>query len=355
MDYMTLTELSYYSRKLLPFVLIFFIVFLTFFYMIKLLFVYLGGTKKMGIYTNTVFGKIKKPFVKDTSSSARFSFTLDTVEGEPVTATDSAKIFFLPPSAARFGYREKIYLMAKAFSFNTEFVKHKLVDKEGSFSDLNQSLSIDITNFNFTYKYKFEKKPDLFINATIPGKTVAENKAVDFLKMVGRYPDELAKGKLNTIFLNYNPQTDELNVSKRPQEANIVEVDLYRPDIDAVPQTIPIVAPKYFTSQNYVVMVFQGKDYKILKSQIRFFEKSDEQVGVYPLKDGNLAWSQLKEGKGIVVQTPKNEGPIVVKKMFMGYLDPDVYQDYLAPVYVFLGENNFVSYVSAVKDEYLSE
>lgn len=352
---MTLTELSYYSRKLLPFVIIFSIVFMAFFYMIKLLFVYLGGTKKAGVYTNTAFGKIKKPFVKDASSSASFSFTLDTVEGEPVTATDAAKIFFLPPSATRFGYREKIYLMAKVFGFNTEFVKHKLVDKEANFSDLYQNLNIDITNFNFSYKYKFEKNPGLFTNTTIPEKSVAENKAIDFLKSVSRYPDELSKGKLNTIFLSYNPQTDEFSVSKRPQEANMIEVDFYRPDIEGTPQNIPIVSPKYFNSQNYVLMVFQDKDYKILKAQVRFFEKSNEQVGVYPLKDGNLAWSQLKKGKGIVAQTPKNQGPIIIKKMFMGYLDPDIYQDYLAPVYVFLGENNFVSYIPAVKDDYLED
>jgi len=351
---MTLTELSYYSRKALPFVAIFCVVFLILFYIVKLLFIYLGSQNTVSDYTNTVFGPLKIPELKEASPSSGFNFTLDTVEGEPVTATNTAQIFLLPPSAARFGYRDKIYLMANTFGFDTSVIKHKLVDKTATFIDNQQSLDIDISNFNFSYAYKYQGKSDLFANATVPAEDVAQNIATDFLKSVNRYPDELAKGKLNTIYLHYDPQADSLVVTKRPQEANIVEIDLYRPDVDAVPQPLPIVSPKYFKSQNYVIMVFHGKDFKILKAQVRFFEKSDEQVGIYPLKTGNSAWDQLKNGEGLVILTPVKQGNITIKKMFLGYLDPDVYQDYLQPVYVFLGDS-FVSYVPAVQDSFLSK
>jgi hypothetical protein len=39
--------------------------------------------------------------------------------------------------------------------------------------------------------------------------------------------------------------------------------------------------------------------------------------------------------------------------MFFGYLDPDTEQDYLEPVYIFLGDNNFVAYVAGIDDKYL--
>jgi hypothetical protein len=39
--------------------------------------------------------------------------------------------------------------------------------------------------------------------------------------------------------------------------------------------------------------------------------------------------------------------------MFLGYYDPDIYQKYLQPVYVFLGNNGFVAYVPAIKEEYV--
>lgn len=355
---MTLTELSYWSRKFLPFIVIGFILFLIVFYALRLTFLYLG-LKKPTLYTNTIFGPIKKPYIANATSSAQFSLSLDTIEGEPISATRTAKIYFLPEAATRFGYREKIYLIANTFGFNTQIVRHQLDGKEARFSDFAQDLSVDITNFNFTYKYKFEKNAALFAGAISPSKEVAENKAVDFLKTVGRYPDELATGKRNVIYLKYDPITNEISETQRVSEANMVEVDFYRPDVEADPSPMTIVSPAYFNSQNYVIMVMKEKDYnkefKILRAQVRFFEKSDAQVGIYPLKTGDVAWQQLKDGKGIVVSTPKNLQKVVIKKMDIAYFDPDVYQEYLQPVYFFLGENNFVAYVPAVLDSYSTD
>jgi hypothetical protein len=102
-------------------------------------------------------------------------------------------------------------------------------------------------------------------------------------------------------------------------------------------------------------MAFYNGGAKVLRAQIKFFEKSEEQIGVYPLKTGDAVWTELKEGKGMVVSDIKNQKDITIKKMFLGYLDPSVYQDYLQPVYVFLGANNFVAYVPAVSNDFLTE
>jgi len=347
---MTLTEVSYYSRRFAPVAILFFLIFLIFFYALKLLFIALQGPTREIVYTNPVFGNIKKPFVKEASSSGGLSFTLDTVEGQPVTASEAAKVYFLPASTTRFGYREKIYLIAKTLGFDTALIKHRLIDKGAVFADSRQKVSIDITNFNFSYQYNFENDPKVFENTIIPSQTEITNKSIDFLKNVGRYPDELAKGKTNIIYLTYDQKNRTFTPVERPQEANTIEIDFYRPDIDG----FPIISPTYFNSQNYVIMVFYDGGMKVLRSQIKFFEKSEAQIGTYPLKAGDEAWSELKEGKGIMVTDAKNQIDISIKKMFLGYLDPSVYQDYLQPVYVFLGEN-FVAYIPAVANKFLTE
>lgn len=348
---MTLTEISYYSRKFAPVAILFFLVFLIFFYAIKLLFIALQGPVKNVVYTNTVFGRINKPFVKEASSSGGLQFTLDTVEGQPVTASEAAKVYFLPASTTHFGYRDTIYLTAKTLGFNTQLVKYRLVDTDAVFTDTKQKATIDITNFNFTYQYDFENDPTVFNNILIPSESEITNKAIDFLKTVGRYPDELATGKTNLIYLTYNGAAKSFSTTDRPQLANAVEIDFYRPDIDGFP-TIP---PNYFNSQNYVIMVFYDGGMKVLRSQIKFFEKSTEQIGVYPLKTGDIAWSELKEGKGMVVSDTKNIKDVTIKVMRLGYLDPSVYQPYLQPIYFFLGTNNFVGYVPAVRNDFLTD
>ena len=93
---MTLTEVSYYSRKLLPFAIIAFLMFLIFYYAIQVFFLYLESQKPKQIVIRDEFGKIKRPMVPNTFIGTNYNFSLDTVEGQPINATDSAQIFFLP-------------------------------------------------------------------------------------------------------------------------------------------------------------------------------------------------------------------------------------------------------------------
>ncbi|MBI3620529.1 hypothetical protein HY214_05315 [Candidatus Roizmanbacteria bacterium] len=352
---MTLTEVSYYGRKLLPFVFIFFLIFIALFYIVRITFLYSQKTKTTPLFIKPTFGKIAAPVIKNATASGQFNFTLDTIEGVPVTATPSANVFFLPEQATRFGYREKIYLMAKTIGFDTENVKHKLVDKVATFTDDRQKLTIDITNFNFSYEYKYATDAAVFVNARIPERTAIEESATGTLKALGRYPEELSKGKTNIVYFAYNALSNTLGVTTKPNEANVVEVDYYRPDIDAFPQALSVVSPKYFTSQNYVILVFNDSGAKILKAQVRFFEKSPDQVGVYPLKTGDEVWNNLKAGKGSIISTSLSQGSVTIKKMFLAYFDPDEYQQYLQPVYVFLGDNDFIAYVQALSSLYLGD
>lgn len=304
------------------------------------------GNKTTTVYTNPIFGKVSLPEIPKSSSSAGLKFTLDTIEGTPVTATDTAKVFFLPQYNPRFGYSEKIYLIAKSFGFNTEIVKHSLVGKIATFTDEEKTLRVDISNFNFKFDRKIDNNLFSSPQITIPTKTVIENKAIDFLKKIGRYPDELGKGTTNVIYLKLNSVNQNFVNVEKSSQAQLVEVDFYRPDIEGY----QIVTPRYFNSQNYVIMLFQGNDFQIINSRIAFFEKSEEQVGTYWLKTGEEAWSELNSGKGLVVAGTQGQENIVIKSMKLGYFDPDIYQNYLQPVYVFLGEGDFVGYVPAVKN-----
>ena len=347
---MTLTELSYYSRKYAPYAVLAFLVFMIFFYIVKLSLIYIQGKKPQTTYINPIFSKIEALEIKEATPSSDFTFTIDTIEGQPVTATAAARVYFLPKEIPGFGYREKIYIMAKSLGFDTDSVVPKLNDSEAVFNDGKQKLTVDIANFNFKYEYNFDNNPEVFDGVVNPEAKTAETKAVNFLNSIGRYPEELSRGKTNSVYWFYNKDVRQSVVLDKGDGANMIEVDFYRPDINEY----PAVSPKYYNSQNYVLMVFYEGGYKILRAQTAFFAKSNEQIGVYPLVTGNKAYEDLVAGKGMVILAPKDNKSIVIKKMFLGYYDPDFYQQYLQPVYVFLGENNFVAYVPAVSEEYLT-
>jgi len=289
---------------------------------------------------------VSQPELRQSSSSGGLKFTLDTIEGTPVTSTDSAKVYFLPQFNPRFGYSEKLYLIAKSFGFDTETIKYKLNDRIATFNDAEKTLTVDISNFNFKFdrvvNNELYSSPDI----TIPTKSAIQTKATDFLRQIGRLPDELSKGAVNVVYLRYNPINQNFANVEKSNQAQLVEVDFYRQNVD----DYQIVTPKFFNSQNYVIMLFQGDEFQVLKSQVAFFEKSEEQIGTYFLKTGNEAWQELNEGKGFVVAGTQGQENIAIKSMKLGYFDPDIYQNYLQPVYVFLGEGDFVGYVPAVKN-----
>lgn len=350
---MTLTELSYYSRRFLPFGIICFIVLLIFYYAITLFFVFLDSSKPHTVFIDPVFGKIKQPTIQNVISAKPSGYILDTIEGQPVTATESAKVFFIPDAKARINFRQKINAMATTLGIDVTSADYILEgEKDAHFRQASQEAIIDITNFNFSYQYSIRDDVELFLNTSMPERTQVEERAKEFLRSLDQYPEDLAKGKTNFIYSHYDPLTGSLAVVESPNDANMVEVDFYRPDVEI----FPIVSPKYFNSQNYVVMVFHNDEPKVVKAQVKFYKKSEEQVGIYPVKTGDIAWEQLKTGKAIYASWDGNMGDKArISKMFLGYLDPDIYQEYLQPVYVFLGKDNFVAYVPAIDDNYFTK
>lgn len=355
---MTLTELSYYSRRMLPFGILFVLLILILFYSFRIL-LFLNGPSKseQKVITKLFPGeKIQAPVITDASPAAGIAFSLDTIEGRPTTATLSAEIFVLEPVTTKFGFREKILLMAQTFGIDTDATKYKINDKDATFQDESHELSIDISTFNFYYQYDMQKDPELFVNTTIPSDEEIIRSAADFLKRADKYPSDFAQSKPSIIYYTYDPVTTELKISDVPDSTtNMIEVDFFRPDIEAIPTNLSTVTSKFPNSQNYVAMVFKDQDVKVLKAQVKYFETSKEQVGIYPLKTGDEAWEQLQSGKASVVNGAPNVKDVTIKKMFLAYYDPQVYQPYLQPVYVFIGSDNFVGYVPAVMDELLTK
>jgi len=249
---MSLTDLSYYVRKFAPFAMFAFVVVLIVFYLFKLLFLLFSLNQPKVVNINPIFKEIKPLFLKkDATTSAGFTFTLDTVEGRPVTATESAQVFLFPPSKFQFDYLPKVYLMAKMLGFDTEVVKHKLIDNEAVFQDGVQRLAIDINTYNFRYDYDFRKDSGLVESATKPDSESSKNTAINFLRSIDKYPDELARGDITLINMFYDKTSSSAGVVTDPRESNMIEVDFYRQKVD---EYLPM-SPTYINSQNYVMIM----------------------------------------------------------------------------------------------------
>ncbi len=351
---MSLTEASYYFRKIAPFAILGAIVVFIIYYGIQLVILLIQlqqpPATPVSQIVNPVFGAIPRPIILDSTPSAGLTYILDTIDGVTVSASPAANVYFLPKAPARLGFKENVFLMAKNLEINTELANYERQGDKAVFTDAKNSFVVDVNSYNFDYEYLYlANENERLAEAYIPSTETINEKAVEILSKVGRYPAELARGKRNIVYLAFNPQTDELTVVDKPENANLVEVDFYREDIDS----LPAASPRYFNSPNYLVLLFDNQGHKVVKAKVSFFERSTEQIGVYPLKNGDQAWEDFTAGNGYIVSGGEGLSQINIKRMFVAYFDPDVAQDYLQPIYVFMGENNFVGYVPALTNEYL--
>ena len=351
---MTLTEVNYYIRKFFPVIVILILVFAILFFAGQLLLTYLASQQSAPpvvtalLATNEVFGKIKPPIIPKSKSSEIYTYVLDTLDGTANVeeASPAAQVYFLPKERPTFGYVPKIHLMAKEVGFNTDGLNYKTSDGVATFDDGKRKLAVDIGNYNFTFDFVLTKE-DIKLNpSSPPTKENIQSKASDLLQGMNRYPSELSQGKTNIIYLYFNSENQQISTLESVEGANMAEVDYYRPDI----RGYPVVTSTYYNSPHYVLFGFNESENLLIRAQVKYFEKSDDKIGLYPLKSSEQAFQDLQSGKGYVVSTGQENGEIKIKKIFMAYYDPDVYQEYFQPVYVFLGDNRFVAYVAAVAD-----
>ena len=348
---LTLTGVSNAIKKYGPYVVLGILSFFILYYSIKIGIIIYKAQKEPEVIYNPIFGVIKKPTIKNSSNSAGLKFSIDTIEGKPVTTTASANIYFIPIPETKFGYRNRLFFMAQNFGIIDPISKYKLIDKNAEFTDEFQKLEIDIRNLNFSYEYFYQNEPELFDDTVIPTNEEAEKEAIEFLNTIDKYPIEFKDAKIQVKFYFFNKEKKTITQVKRNLDANIVKVYFTRPEVDST----TFVSKDYPDSHNFVSMIPLRGEYKIISAQIKYFDRSTEHFGIYPIKAADEAYKELKKGKGIVTKNLSDLKKITIKKLFIAYFDPDDYEEYFQPVYVFQGNGDFAAFVPAITNEYLSD
>lgn len=258
------------------------------------------------------------------------------------------------------GFREKAGVLAKALQFDEVTTTTKLDTASDTYTlvDRTKRLVVDIDNFNYTYSQDFDEETRQFLaRLVMPNEEKIISKGQEILRSLNRYPPDLAQGIQTISFIAYKDASGSAQASAEivqdPQSANMVAVDFFPPKIN----DIDTVTEDFVSSPNRVVFIPQGgaNDF-VVKAQVEIFERSEEQISDYPLKTGDQVFQDLHAGKGFFIQGMESingKNLIKIKKMYLAYLIPGLYTTYIQPVYVFIGEDNFVAYVPAVSDAWI--
>lgn len=357
---MTLTEVSYYTRKFAPYAAMGFL-FMLFLYFALNLLITLNARKPVEITYSTLFGPLPQLQIKAATPEAYPNFYIDTLSGKPQlqdekgeikTATDSAQVFLLPMPKSRTTSSDRVILTARKLNMEltSTGLPYTLTGDTATMEAKGKRLSVNIRNFNFTY----EDAPGPY-GPTEKNEQEIITDAINHFVNLGRYPGELAQGDKKVTYLFYDDKTQEYHVLPLAEikNANAFEVNFYRPALNG----LPTVTERYNTSPTYVVLTYVEGKPRVVKSQIAFYERFESpEAAIYPLKSVEQAFNELVEGKGkIIFYNPKEE-TVPVQQIHLAYFEDSEYQEYLQPVYVFTNnKQTFIAYIPAISDAYVKQ
>lgn len=294
------------------------------------------------------FGKL--PSIKfpppegETTPSARPSFILETIEGGPPVASSTGTVFFMSKKAPNL----LSLIRARQFASQLGFKQEPQAESETTYrwqdsENPLRTLRVDIITGNFKINYDYSADQTLFSEKNLPTGEQAVNEATNFLQNLGLYSPSLTNGETKVSYwqLVNNNFIQTTSISN----ADVVRVDLARENILG----LKLFSPS--PTQELIYFIFSGNRQagkRVLEASYKFWEIESEQRATYPLKTAAQAWEELKGGGGFLAQVNPNVEKVVVRKIYLAYFYPEEYQNFLQPIFVFEGDQNFLGFVPAV-------
>ncbi|MDO8573232.1 MAG: hypothetical protein Q7R77_00595 [Candidatus Daviesbacteria bacterium] len=276
------------------------------------------------------FGQLPPPdFPKGNVSSSNFSYSLDTTTGGlPKIGVDAGfekiiKVYFVNQTFATLLSPDKSQALAE--KFNIVLLPEILSETKYKFNDRNKSLLVDLDTGNFSYSN----------GATISGQQTLDDDSKlvsDFkqiLSSLGISKEDIEKSR-NKVIRSEN-KTAQISLWPAPFDNK----SIFSPDFE-----------KSLINATVVGSADELDNY--LSLNFTYYQIDTSTFATYLLKTPQVAFDDLKLGKGIITVEPKNPR-VSISSVSLGYYLPENYSPYLQPIYIFEGQN-FVAYVRAIEN-----
>jgi hypothetical protein len=299
---------------------------------------YVAPTARYGILPKIIFPE------KQTEAK---TFTLQLPNDTVPIFKDQAKVYVIYRPNTTFLALEEDTKTAADFGFDAKPTEVKPGIYEFKNDTLNQTLMVNVLDGDFKITYPYTSDQLLLEPTNMPNKDEAISIASNFLKKGNKLTDELSNGDKKVSF--WQIQNDGLKAVSSQAEANAARVDFYRQSLD----NLPILSSDY--GQASVSVLVSGSDVeakKVIEVNFKDMNIDRESYSTYLIKTSQQAITDLNSGNywTAVDVSDKN---VIIRKMYLAYFEPTTLTNYLQPVFVFEGDNNFVAYESAVDDKYL--
>ncbi len=229
---------------------------------------------------------------------------------------------------------------AKLLGFRSEPEKISDTKYRWKSQDIQEkALEMDTVTNNFTIRYPYENDTTLANSADHPSGKQQITVAKAFLTKSDFLAPDLDNSNGEFVYYRFAPPN--LLVTPYQYEADFILVNLFRSDLDG----LKILPPK--PKDSLISLLYSNKG--LVKANYTYYPIETKNPATYPLKKINQAWEELQGGNGFIAYLGDNkDGVITVRKAALAYYDDSEKQEFLQPIYVFEGDNDFIGYVAAI-------
>lgn len=221
---------------------------------------------------------------------------------------------------------------------------YQWIDQKSSF---RRQITINIFSSDFTLSSLYLTAPSLQTFNNANEQISAAEQARYFLDDMSLFAADIDPEKTKSVI--YSIENGVLTPITKISDAKIVRVDFFQKDLD----NLPIY---YQRGTSSTIDVLVGKENNTLKIvEARYFHKNISDIfATYAIKSALQAFEELKQGKGYIASKPQNAAEITINQVLLGYYIGEDQQGFLMPIIIFEGDNDFIAYVSAVRDEWIN-
>ncbi len=297
-----------------------------------------------------LFGKLTPAIFPGSTTNENFTYSLDTISGELPNFPQQLKIYKVEvPKADLLALKNVGETVANAGFQNGPFkVSDKLYFWTNDRGDFLKTIRVNIQNGNFTLFSPFYFDNSILAAKNLPREKEAIKDAQNFLSDIEYLSSDLDLGKTKANLLSIKDGQVDGAISL--SSAHGYRVNFFQKNIN----NLPVYYEKPNES-NVNVIITGGENSSQVVRASYLLQKPSKDVSTYPMKTSQEAFEELKDGKAYIASFYGESNKIKINEVFLAYYISSKEQEYILPIIVFVGNDGFYAYVSAVTDEWISK
>lgn len=294
------------------------------------------------------FGKLPPIFFPE-SINKNFTYSIDTITGNLPNFPDRINVYEMEKPIPDILAVQRASEKVATLGFRSK--PEQLSDTQFRWTSTDppqKSLVLNVNMASFNLYSPFLTDKIVLGGANLGDQETAIATAKTFLNTLNLYPEDIDDEKTKIELFSINNEV--LGPAASLSRTRLISVSFFQTDKDEM----KIVYPGGDISPMNLVIGSGERDSEVVNARF-FYQKVSEESATYSIKTSEEAFTDLKNGKGHVINHTGNNLNIVIKNVYLGFYAEGKQQQYLMPVIVFEGNNNFTAYVSAVKDEWIEK